>query len=222
MIRRNGRGTLVLRTWHDARARRRRARRQRRRARRARRRAAADLRSVLHDEGGRQRDRPGAHRRLRHRPGARRPDHAEIGAGRRRVVLRGAAGRSRPAQADAAARPNVAAPADVGPGVAVLVVEDEAALGAAVAEALGRRLPGGSRERRSRGARAAAQKPVRPDHLRSEDAAARRHRVLSRARVDEARRWRGGSCSSPATSRAPMPSDSSRRAAAAGSPSRSG
>ena len=83
------------------RPRRRRARGERRRAGRAGGSAAEDLRSVLHDEGGRERHRARADRRVRHRAGAWRPDHGEVGAVRGRVVLRGAAGGRRHAEAAA-------------------------------------------------------------------------------------------------------------------------
>ncbi len=90
MLTANGRGTLVVRTWHDAT------------------REAVlleinddgpgvppdvqgeDLRSLLHHEGSRQGHGPGPDGRLRDRPGARRPDPHRAG-GPRRVVRRGAA-----------------------------------------------------------------------------------------------------------------------------------
>ena len=79
-------------------------------------------------------------------------------------------------------RPIERAPESV-EGAAVLVVEDEAALGAAVAESL--RDAGFVVDRANDGfealerVRAAA---LRSDHLRPEDAARRRHGVLPRAR----------------------------------------
>ena len=76
MLGAHGRGTLILRTWHD-------------RERdavvlevnddgpgRAGGRAAEDLRSVFHDEGSRQGHGPRTDGRVRDRAGTRRPDHA--------------------------------------------------------------------------------------------------------------------------------------------------
>ena len=76
MLGANGRGTLIIRTWHDPQKDAVDPRGARRRAGRAGRRAAAHLRSVLHHEGSRQGHRPRPDGRLRDRPGARRPDHA--------------------------------------------------------------------------------------------------------------------------------------------------
>ena len=87
--------------------------------------------------------------------------------------------------------PERVATADAGAGAAVLVVEDEAALGAAVAEALADAgFSRGSRQRRDRGARAAAGAPLRPDRLRSEDAAPRRRRRSIASWNRSIRRWR--------------------------------
>ena len=72
-----------------------RARGQRRRPRRAGRSADEDLRSVLHDESGRQRHRSRTHGGLRDRAGTRRPDHGRLDAGTRRVVLPRTAGQRR-------------------------------------------------------------------------------------------------------------------------------
>ena len=74
---------------------------QRRRAGHSRRSAAEDLRSVLHDEGSRQGHRPRPDGRLRDRAGARRTHPPRVAAGRRRVVLRRAAGDRREAAAGA-------------------------------------------------------------------------------------------------------------------------
>ena len=56
-------------------------------------RADADFRAVLHDEGSRQGHRPRAGDRLRHRAGARRPDHRRQSSGRRRDLHGRIAGR---------------------------------------------------------------------------------------------------------------------------------
>ena len=95
----NGRGTLVVRTWHDV----------NRESLvleinddgpgRAGRSPGQDLRSVLHDQGRRQGHRPRAHRRVCDRPGARRPHPRRVGPRARRVVLRGAARHRRHAAA---------------------------------------------------------------------------------------------------------------------------
>ena len=102
MLTSNGRGTLMVRTWQDPDARVDRPRGERRRAGRARGCADEDLRPVFHDEGSGQGDRARPHRGLRHRRGARRADVAGVGAGRRRVVLRGAARGRREAEGDCA------------------------------------------------------------------------------------------------------------------------
>ena len=76
-------------------------------------------------------------------------------------------------------------------GTRVLVVEDEPALAAAVADALTRcGIRGRSGGGRRGGARARARAPLRPGRLRPEDAAARRHGVLPRDCRDRRRRWR--------------------------------
>ena len=85
-----------------------------------------------------------------------------------------------------------------------------------------RRLLGGSRGRRDRGARAPARSPLRPHRVRSEDAATRRARRSIASWNRSLPRWRAGSSSSPATSPARTPSGSSKRRAADGSPSHSG
>ena len=95
MLSANGRGTLVVRTWHDP----------------ARETLALeinddgpgvpgdvqaeDLRSVLHDEGRRQGHGTGTDRGVRDRAGARRTDSRRIGPRSRGVVRRGAAGDAR-------------------------------------------------------------------------------------------------------------------------------
>ena len=76
-------------------------------------------------------------------------------------------------------------------GASILVVEDEAALAAAVTDAL--RDAGYVVERAADGEEALAkvgEQAVRSGDLRSEDAAARRQGVLSHARRGERRRWR--------------------------------
>ena len=65
--------------------------------------AAEDLRSVLHDEGGRQGHGPGPDGRVRDRAGARRADPPRVASGRGRVVLRRAAGQREGGGRDAAA-----------------------------------------------------------------------------------------------------------------------
>ena len=155
MIGAHGRGTLIIRTWHDLRTRRGRPRGARRRAGGAGRRAAAHLRSVLHDQGRRQGHRPRPDRRVRDRPGARRPDHREVRTPRGGASFSSSC-RSAPASLEAAAASGrIERRRHRSPARSVLVVEDEAALGAAVAEALRRcRLRRRSRQRRDRGARA--------------------------------------------------------------------
>ena len=63
--------------------------------------AAEDLRPVLHHQGCRQGNGTGPDRRVRDRPGARRPDPAGVARGSRDVVLCRAAGDGREAVADA-------------------------------------------------------------------------------------------------------------------------
>ena len=192
MLSANGRGMLVVRTWHDAEHECRRPRNQRRRPGHPGGRAAEDLRPVLHDEGSRQGHRPRTDRRLRDRPGARRPHPARVAAGRGRVVLRRAAGHRRASCATgaAAARGRRAGRSRRAarrcwssrtkrrwrrPSPKRCAMRATSSITRATAR------------RRSRSVQRAA---VRPGDLRSEDAAGRRHGVLPDAVAARRRRWR--------------------------------
>ena len=102
---------------------------QRRRPGHSRRGAAEDLRSVLHDEGSRQGHRARADGRVRDRAGARRAHPPRVAAGRRRVVLRRAAGHRRQAAAGADRARAQRSDRTRSPGASMLVVEDEASAG---------------------------------------------------------------------------------------------
>ena len=130
---------------------------ERRRPGRAGGRAAADLRSVLHDEGGRQGHRPRADGRLRDRPGARRPDHAcKSEPGRGASFFLELPVERRPRARCPTRRPTQPLP-DVPQGTRVLVVEDEAgARRRGRRGARRRRVRRRSRRRRRGGARARA------------------------------------------------------------------
>ena len=95
----------------------------------------ANLRPVLHDEGSRQRDRSRPHRRLRDRAGTWRA-HPRRSDARRRSDLRGGTSASAAPDAGSKAARQTLAPMDAVRGASVLIVEDERALAAAVAEAL--------------------------------------------------------------------------------------
>ena len=127
MLAANGRGTLVLRTWHDNENDARDPGNQRRRARDPRRGAAQDLRSVLHDEGCRQGHGARSDRGVRDRAGARRAHSSRIQAGYGCVVFRRAADQRREARRGAGttcAGAAVAGDKSAGRG-SILVVEDE-------------------------------------------------------------------------------------------------
>ena len=130
MLAANGRGTLIVRTWHDAEDTRQRPRSSTT-VRASQRRCRQDLRPVLHDEGSRQGHRSRPHRGLRDRAGARRahPCGSPAAGGASFVV-------ELPLSAtDTAARPRAELPPmDAVRGASVLMVEDERALAAAVAE----------------------------------------------------------------------------------------
>ena len=132
MLATNGQGTLVARTWYDS--------------------TAdtvmleinddgpgvpeevrdQDLRPVFHDQGGREGYRTWIDSGLRDHPGARRPDQRGLDAGSRRLVLHCVSRRGRrPASPGTGPAATPAAT-----GSAVLLVEDEAALAAAVSDAL--------------------------------------------------------------------------------------
>ena len=135
MLTANGRGTLVVRSWHDVDREAVVLEDQRRRPGDRRRVAAEDFRSVFHDEGSRQGNRAWPDRRLRDCAGARRPDPRWRPTPGGRVVLRRAA-RQRHAAAAAGGRAAAERDFESLAGSTVLVVEDEPALAAAVSEAL--------------------------------------------------------------------------------------
>ena len=198
MLSANGRGVLVVRTWHDNE------------------REAVVLEINDDGPGIPEEVQPkifdpffttkevgkgtglGSDGRLRDRPGARRPDSAGVAAGARRVVLRRAAGRPAPKLRPSAdrARGRQTTPTEAVAGASILVVEDEAALAAAVTEAL--RDAGYNVEHAADGEEAlerVSAQAVRSGDLRSEDAAARRQGVLSSARRRQSRSWRSASFS---------------------------
>ncbi len=167
------------------------ARNQRRRTGHPRRAAAEDLRSVFHDEGGRQGHRSRADRGLRHRAGARRAHPARIASRTRRVVLRGAAGDGRQAAAGAAdARRSCRRRPERRAGRSSSWKTRSTLARRGGRRAARRRIPGRPRRGRRSGAGTDRRAGVRRGHLRSEDAACSTAR-RSIARWQRTRRnWR--------------------------------
>ena len=213
MLGANGRGTLIIRTWHDPRG------------------DAVIL--EVHDDGpGVPEDvQPrifdpffttkevgkgtglGTDGRLRDRPGTRRAHHGEV-RGWRGVVLRRTAGGKHVAQARRAgyrARPHRRL-GRIGAGRR----RRSRARRRRLRVTRRRRLHRLSRQRRARGARAREGAPLRPDRLRPEDAARSTARLSTGGSKKKTPASLAGCCSSPATSLAPMPNGSSKRPAVAG------